>query len=328
MRQAREALGAYVGAAADDLVYVPNATTGLNMVARSLPLKSGGEVLATNHEYGALDRTWRFICNKRGARYVRQPIPLPVESVEQVVETVWSGVTAQTQVLFFSHITSATALILPVAELACRAREAGIITVVDGAHAPGQIPLELAALGVDFYAGNCHKWMMTPKGSAFIYARCEMQPLLEPLVVSWGWQSDVLGPSRFIDEQEYQGTQDIAAYLAVPSAIQFMADHNWPRVQDRCHGLLRYARQEISALTQLNPITPDAPTWFAQMATFPLPPCDGETLQRKLYDEFSVEIPILTWQGQQFIRLSVQGYNTQPDIEVLLEALSKAFPKK
>jgi isopenicillin-N epimerase len=327
MRQAREALAAYVGAAADDLVYVPNATIGLNMIARSLPLKPGGEVLATNHEYGALDRTWHFICSKRGSRYVRQSIPLPVESVEQVVDTIWSGVTAQTQVLFFSHITSATALILPVAELIRRAREAGIITVVDGAHAPGQIPLGLAALGVDFYAGNCHKWMMTPKGSAFIYARREMQPLLEPLVVSWGWESDAPGPSPFIDEQEYQGTRDIAAYLAVPTAIQFMADHNWPGVQSRCHELIRYARRKITELTKLDPVTPDTPTWFAQMATFPLPSCDRETLQRKLYDEYNLEIPILTWQGQQFVRLSVQGYNTQADIDVLLEAFTKLLPE-
>jgi len=171
--EARTALGAYVGAGADDLVYVPNATTGLNIVARSLELAPGDEVLATDHEYGALDRTWRFICAKRGARYVRQPVELPITSAEEVVEAVWAGVTDRTRVLFLSHITSPTAIIIPVAELVRRAREAGIITVVDGAHAPGQIPLDLESLGVDFYAGNCHKWMMAPKGSAFLYARRE-----------------------------------------------------------------------------------------------------------------------------------------------------------
>ncbi len=321
MQQAREALGAYVGAAANNLVYVPNATVGLNMIARSLSLEPGQEVLTTDHEYGALDRAWRFICNKRGARYVRQPLPLPVESAEQVVETIWAGVTEHTQVLFLSHITSPTALILPLAELLRRARDAGIITVVDGAHAPGQIPLDLTTLGADFYAGNCHKWLMAPKGAGFVYARPEMQSLLEPLVVSWGWQSRSPGPSRFIDEQEYQGTRDIAAYLAVPAAIKFMAEHDWPNVRTRCNQLLHTACREITALTQLDPISPDDPIWFAQMAAFPLPSCDGEALQKRLYDEFNIEIPIITWNGKSLIRLSVQGYNTPADIDKLLEAL-------
>ncbi|MBN1661062.1 MAG: aminotransferase class V-fold PLP-dependent enzyme, partial [Anaerolineae bacterium] len=190
MRAARQALGSYLGAEADDLVYVPNATTGLNAVARALPLLPGDEVLATDHEYGALDRTWRFVCARRGARYVNQPVPLPVESAEQVVEAIWGGVTERTRVLFLSHITSPTALILPVEALVRRARSAGILTVIDGAHVPGQTPLDLEALGADFYSGNCHKWLCSPKGAGFLYARREVQNLLEPLVVSWGWQPE------------------------------------------------------------------------------------------------------------------------------------------
>jgi isopenicillin-N epimerase len=321
MRQARAALGAYVGAEPDDLVYVPNATTGLNIVARSLPLAAGDEVLSTDHEYGALDRTWRFMCRRRGARYVRQPVPLPITSSEQVVGTIWAGMTARTRVLFVSHVTSPTAVILPVAELVRRARQAGIITVVDGAHAPGQIPLDLEAMGADFYAGNCHKWMMAPKGSAFLYARREAQPLLEPLVVSWGWESDEPGPSRFVDHHEWQGTREIAPFLAVPAAIQFMEQHGWARVRRACHELVRYARRAIAGLTGLPPITPDAPEWFAQMASIPLPPCDAQALQRRLYDDFAVEVPIIDWHDRQFVRVSVQGYNTQADIDALIEAL-------
>jgi isopenicillin-N epimerase len=161
MREAREKLAAYVGAQTDDLVFVPNATTGLNVVARSLPIEPGDEVLATNHEYGALDRTWRFVCGKRSAAYINQPVPLPLESPEQVVEAVWSGVTSRTRVLFLSHIPSPTALIFPVQELVRRARETGLWTVIDGAHAPGQIQLDLSVLEADFYAGNCHKWHWT-----------------------------------------------------------------------------------------------------------------------------------------------------------------------
>ena len=326
MRSARESLAAYVGADADDLVYVPNATTGLNIVARSLPLQPGDQVLSTDHEYGALDRTWRFVCQKRGASYVNRPIPVPVGSRDQVVETLWAGVTERTRVLFLSHITSPTALILPIAELVRGARERGIITVIDGAHAPGQIPVDLRALGAGFYAGNCHKWMCAPKGSAFLYASREAQALLEPLVVSWGWESEAPGPSRFVDEHEWQGTRDIAAYLSVPDAIAFLESHDWPLVQQNCHELARAARSAITELTGLEPISPDTPEWYAQMVTVPLPPCDAQVLKQRLYDEFAVEVPIITWKDRQFIRVSIQGYNTQEDVDALLAGLRPLLP--
>jgi isopenicillin-N epimerase len=328
MVKARSALGEYVGAEADDIVYVPNATTGLNVVARSLPLEPGDEILSTDHEYGALDRTWRFICRKRGACYVRQAVSLPLTSVEQVVEQIWAGVTARTRVLFISHITSPTAVIFPIAELLDRARGVGIITVVDGAHAPGQVALDLETLGADFYVGNAHKWMLGPKGAAFLYARRAMQPLLEPLVVSWGWESPREGRSRFINEQERQGTRDIASYLAVPAAIRFMEAHNWPQVRQACHALVRYARTRITALTGLDPIMPDDPAWFAQMAAFPLPPCDAQRLQQRLYDEFRIEVPIISWNERQFVRVSIQGYNTQADVDALVRALERLLPPR
>ena len=321
MQTAREALGAYVGADANDLVYVPNATTGVNIVARSLPLAPGDEVLATDHEYGACERAWRFVCAQRGARYVRQPIPTPVKSAAQVIEAVWAGVTPRTKVLFISHITSPTALIFPIAELVRRAREQGILTVIDGAHAPGQLPLHLEALGADVYTGNLHKWALAPKGAAFLYARREVQPLLTPLVVSWGWEAEHPGPSRFIDEQEYQGTRDIAAYLSAPAAIRFMEEHDWPAVQARCHTLLCEAGARLTALTGLPPLAPLTEAWCAQMAAFPLPPCDPDALKQRLYDEFRVEVPIILWNGQPLVRISVQGYNTQQDIEAALAAL-------
>jgi len=326
MRSARDSLAQFLGVDTDDLVYVPNATTGLNAVARSLPLKPGDEVLTTDHEYGALDRTWRFICQHLGARYVNRPVALPVESTEQVVEALWTGVTSRTRVLFLSHITSPTALILPVTELIRRARQAGIITVVDGAHAPGQIPLDLSGLGVDFYCGNCHKWMCAPKGSAFLYARRQVQAMIEPLVVSWGWQSEKPGPSPFVDEQEWQGTRDIAAYLAVPSTIDFLARHDWPRVRQSCHQLARAARKAVGRLTGLEPISPDSPEWYAQMVALPLPPCDGRTLQQRLYEEFAVEVPITAWRERQLIRISVQGYNMHADVDALVAALAHLLP--
>lgn len=332
IRAARETLGRFVGADPDDLVFVPNATTGLNIVARSLcdhaefALQPGDEVLATDHEYGAMDRTWRFICQKRGAVYINQPLPYPIPSAEAVVEALWSRVTPRTRVLFLSHITSPTALILPITELIRRARAAGILTVIDGAHAPGQIPLDLTALGADFYAGNCHKWLSAPKGSGFLYARRDVQPLLEPLVVSWGWQSDNPGPSRFIDEQQWQGTRDPAAFLAVPAAIQFMADHDWPQVQQECHALAAYARRVIGEMTGLASISPDSPDWYAQMVSIPLPDCDTKVLSQRLHDEYRIVVPLPTWNGRCFVRVSIQGYNTPADVETLITALRTLLP--
>lgn len=321
MRAAREALGTFVGADAADVTYVTNATVGLNVVARSLELRPGDEVLTTDHEYGALDRTWRFLCAKQGAKYIRQPVSVPIRSAEEVIETIWSGVTDRTRVLFISHITSPTAITFPIAPLIDRARKAGIISIVDGAHAPGQIDLNLHELGADFYSGNLHKWLLAPKGSAFLYARREMQPLVEPLVVSWGWNAERPGPSKFIDEQEWQGTRDIAAYLAVPAALQFQRDHHWSQVREQCRELVRYAREQASALTGLPPLTPDEAQWFTQMSALPLPPCDLDGLKRRLYDEFKIEIPVINWNGRHFVRISVQGYNTRADVDALIQAL-------
>jgi isopenicillin-N epimerase len=234
-------------------------------------------------------------------------------------------VTPRTRVLFISHITSPTAVTFPVAELVSRAREAGILTLVDGAHAPGQVDLNLDALGADFYVGNCHKWMMAPKGAGFLHARREVQPLLEPLVVSWGWESEQPGPSAFVDHHEWQGTRDIAPFLSVPAAIEFMIRNDWPVVRRRCHDLLRETRRAIASLTGLPALTPDAPEWFAQMAAFPLPPCDAVAFQARLYEDFHIEVPVIDWDGRQFVRVSVQGYNTRADVEALVAALAKLF---
>ncbi len=318
MAQAREVLAAFVGATADELVYVPNATTGLNIVARSLPLGSGDEVLATNHEYGAIDRTWRAICALRGARYIRAPLPSPVQSKEQLADATWAHVNSRTRILCVSHIASPTAIIFPVESLAKRARQAGIFTVIDGAHAPGQIPLDLAALGADFYVGNCHKWMCAPKGSAFLFARSDVQSLLSPLVVSWGAEAKQPGPSPFINEHEWQGTRDIAAYLAVPTAIRFLQEHRWSTVQADCHTLARTARRAIEGFTGLPGLSPDDPTWYAQMVSIPVPVADPSAAQHRLYSEFGIEVPLSVWNGRSLLRVSVQGYNSEADIEKLV----------
>ena len=324
LAEARAALAGFVGAGADDLVFASNATTALNIVARSLALGPGDEVLTCDHEYGALDRTWRFLARKRGFRYVRQPLPLPLREPDDVVAAIWNGRTAATRVLFLSHITAPTALTLPVAELVALARDAGIITIIDGAHAPGQIDLDLDHLGADFYAGNCHKWMMAPKGAAFLHARREGQELVEPLVVSWGYEAQQPGPSRFIDEQEWTGTRDPSAWLTVPAAIAFMADNDWEQQRRRCREMLRNFRRRYHQMTGLAPICPERGEWFRQMAAVPLPSdCDGQALKSSLYDRFRVEVPVVELNGVEYLRASAQGYNQPEDYDRLLHGLER-----
>jgi isopenicillin-N epimerase len=326
LAEARAALAAYLGAPPDDLVYFPNPTTAVNMVARSLALGAGDEILTTDHEYGAMDRTWRFVCGKTGAQYVRRAMPVPLTTADNFIDAFWAGVTERTRLIFLSHLTSPTALIFPVAAICRRARAAGILTVVDGAHAPGQLPLDLTEVGADIYVGACHKWLMAPKGAAFLYARPELQAQLEPLVVSWGWENETPGPSPFIDFHEWQGTRDLAAFLTVPAAIRFQAEQGWEQVRAACHALVSETRARANALTGLEALCPDSPAWFGQMATIRLPKVDSAALKVRLYDEFRVEVPLVNWNGADFVRVSFQGYNTRADMETLLKALEVLLP--
>lgn len=322
LADARAALGRYLGAGADDLVFVTNATTGLNIVARSLRLRPGDQVLATDHEYGAADRTWQFLCERAGAQYVKARVPVPVESAQQIVDAIWARVTPRTRVLFLSHITAPTALIMPVEELVRRARGAGLVTVIDGAHAPGQIAVDLEAIGADFYAGNCHKWMCAPKGSGFLYARRDVQVLLEPLIVSWGWRPEKPGPSRFIDEHQWQGTRDLAAFLSVPAAIDFLRANDWDVTRRWCHAVARSTREAINRATGLPALCPDGDGWFGQMASALLPACDADAFARRLREEFGVEAPVFQWNGRQVLRFSIQGYNSEADAATLAAAVT------
>ena len=315
MLESRSALGEYLNTDADDLVYIPNATHGVNIVAHSLQLKPGEEILTTDHEYGACDYTWDFICSKTGAKYIHQPIPLPVHGEEEIVDQFWQGVTPQTKVIYLSHITSSTALRLPVEQICLRARQAGILTIIDAAHSPGQIPVDLQLLGADILFGNCHKWMLAPKGAAFLYVRREIQNLINPLIVSWGTDPtpDIATGSRFIDILQWTGTKDPTAALTVPTAIQFMKDHDWEHVRHQCHSLLRQAIERICDLTKLPSLYPLDSDFYSQMGIAPLPKSDLAILKSRLYDEYQVEVPLIQWQDKQFIRISIQGYNTPDD---------------
>lgn len=324
MAESRSVLGDYVGTHADNLVYAQNATIALNIVARSLSLKPGDEALATNHEYGAVDRMWRFLSKERGFTYVNRAMSTPIASKEKFIEEFWAGVTPNTRAICVSHISSPTAIIFPVEEIIRRAKEAGIVTIVDGAHAPGQLPLHLDSLGADFYAGNLHKWLCAPKGAGFLYARPESQNLVKPLVVSWGYEPETPVSSEFVSHHEWWGTRDMAAFLSVPAAIEFQEKHDWERVREACHQLAKECQKKICDLTGLAPLHPLEDDWFRQMFSAPLPmTTDVARLKTRLYDEFRIEVPVHEWNGNKLIRVSVQGYNTRDDVDALCDALSR-----
>jgi isopenicillin-N epimerase len=303
LADAREALGAYVNADPDDLVFVQNATAGVNLAAWALALEPGDEVLTTSLEYGGLNLAWEHICAHGPARYVRIPVTVPLADA---VEEVWSGVTDRTRALFLSHVTSETAVRLPVEELCSHARERGITTIVDGAHAPGHIPIDLRALEVDYYAGTCHKWLCGPKGAGFLYVRRELQERIAPLVVSWGYEDE----STFLSRHQKQGTRDPSAFLTVPAAIEWLREHDWDAVRARCRALAA----EAPGVLGLEPLGEGL-----QMVSMRLPAEAPGDLQQRLYDEHRIEIPVF----DGLIRASFQGYNGRADLEALRAALEQ-----
>jgi isopenicillin-N epimerase len=311
---ARERLASWLNAPADELTFIVNATSGVNVVARSMRLQPGDEILTTDLEYGACDNTWQHLCDRYGATYVRQHIPMPFTTQEALIEALFAGVTERTKAIYVSHLTSGTSAILPVKAIAARARLLGILSVVDGAHAPGQIPVDLADIGADFYTGNLHKWTCAPKGAAFLHARSEHHEWMESLTISWGWSR---GGDTFVSRNQQQGTQDVSRYLAVPAAIDFLADHNWDAIRASTHTRLRALRERLHAKYGTEPLYPEDGGWYAQMALITLPVDDASTFNSRLFDDFGVEVPFTAHDGRQFVRVSVQGYVSNNDLERL-----------
>lgn len=328
LAESRAVLARYLDTDRDNIVYVNNGTVGLNIIARSLWLKSGEELLTTDHEHGGIDRLFRYMAGKLGFTLVKRPTPLPVSTHEAFVEHFWAGVTERTKAILISHITSPTAMIFPIKPIIDRARKAGIVTIIDGSHAPGQIPLSLRTLDPDFYVGILHKWLCAPKGCAFLYARPEVQGWLDPLVVSWGWEPKRPGPSKFVEFHEWQGSRDISAYLAVPDAIHFQKEHDWARVRAECHRLARDAQRAVSELFGLTPYHPDRDEWFGQIVCARLPPetDDVETL-RQLRFEHNIDVSVDRFDGPR-VRISIQAYNDGGDVDRLLSVLRVIAPRR
>lgn len=321
IRHSLAALAGFIDCDPMDLVYTPNPTYAINIIAENLQLSSGDEILSTDLEYGAMDRTWDYYCNRNGATYIRQRIELPIQSKEHFLEAFWRGYTEKTKAVFLSHITSATALILPAEEICKEARRRGLITIVDGAHVPAHAPLSIRKLDADFYTGACHKWMMAPKGCSFLFAKKSFQDTLDPIVISWGYKSDNPTGSLFFDHHQFNGTRDFSAYLTIPKAIQFMQDHDWEKVSQSCRQLVHQYATDFCNLTGGEPLAPIVDEFIGQMFAIPIQTNDPAALQRRLFEHYRIEIPITRQADRIFARYSIQAFNSIRDLDALYSAL-------
>ncbi|MBL8848568.1 MAG: aminotransferase class V-fold PLP-dependent enzyme [Planctomycetaceae bacterium] len=332
--EAAAVLAKFVGCGDDDLVFVPNATTGINIVARSVELAAGDEVLLTDHEYGAVARIWGNVCSKVGARTTLAKLPLPLLNPADVVDAVFARVNERTKVIVVSHIASYTAVVLPIADICRRANERGILTCIDGPHGLVQAPLNLRELGCDYYAASCHKWLCGPIGSGFLYVRGRHKSKMRPAVMSWG-QSFSGRPSSWKDEFVWVGTDDPSSYLAVADAVRFIESVGVQEFRRRTHMLAREARNRCAAIARSEPFTPDDPAWYGSMVTIPLPhvarssawPGEPHPLQRALWEQHRIETPVCEWQDRLCLRVSCHLYNTPADIDRLCAALEALCPR-
>lgn len=326
---ARERLAAFLGADARRLVFTANVTASINLVAASLPLTAPGEVLLTDHEYGAMHWCWDRAARRQGLALRTFALPTRTEDPAAIVAAACAAMTPRTRLLFFSHVLSPTGLVLPAKELCREARRRGVVTVVDGAHAPAFIPLDLAELPCDFYGGNCHKWLLGPIGSGFLHLGAGGEDRLQPLQVSWGWytagqqldERDEFGSTPRLRRLEHEGTRDVCPWLAVPEAIDFQAALGYDAIRGRMRELVRHARRRLTGLGGLAPATPESEALSGAMMAFELPAgLDAWRLREGLWAR-RVEAPIIERPERMLIRVSAHFYNTEAEIDRLADAL-------
>lgn len=325
---ARTKLAAFVGADVQDLVFVSNATTGVNSVLRSLTFSPGDEILTTNHEYNACRNALDFIASRTGARVVVAKIPFPIDSPQQVVGAVIERVSPKTRLALLDHVTSQTGLIFPIQELVKELQQRGVDTLVDGAHTPGMIPLELEEIGAAYYTGNCHKWLCAPKGAAFLYVRRDKQSEIRPLTISHGTNSPRTDKTRFQLEFDWTGTDDPTAYMCVPEAIAFMGSllpGGWTELMQQNHQLVLQGRQLLCEALEVQPPCPEE--MIGSMAVVPLPTMlenrDFMSIHDELFDKFGIQVQVMPWQEKPrlLVRISAQIYNTLEQYEYLGKVL-------
>ena len=319
LKESRSALSNYINCDRDDIAFFPNPSTALNTLIRSLDLESGDQILTTNHEYGALDRTWNFISKKRGCEYVKLDIEIPFTDKQKFIDSFKNAINSKTKVIFLSHITSATALIFPVKEIIDLAKQKNILTIIDGAHVPAHIDLDIKKLDPDFYCGACHKWMCSPKGVAFLYVKKEYQNMIEPLVVSWGYEAENPSDSQYLDYMQWQGTNDMSAYLTIPETINFLNKHDWKEKAKACRELNLWAKNEICE--KLNTYSLGNDEFLAQMTTIAFDFEDTINQKIEFYNKYKIQVPFIKWNNKTFFRISSQVYNSKDDFEYLINSL-------
>ena len=334
--QSRQALAELIGCEAENLVFVSNATAGVNAVLRSLRFRPGDELLITNHGYNACNNVARYVAERENATLVTVDLPAVVESGEQIVEVVLARVNERTRLAMLDHVTSATAVVFPVEELVRRLNEQGVDTLVDGAHAAGMLPLNLMQIGAAYYAGNCHKWLCAPKGAGFLYARPNRQKGLQPAVISHGYNQPRPGYTRFQDAFDWQGTGDPTAWLCVGEAVHFLAGllpGGIKTLMRRNHDMAIAARRLLCDRLPVLPVCPEA--MLGSMATLRLPDHASSLLPepsvspplprlgRVLLEPFGIEVPVFYWQNQMqaLLRISAQAFNSLDQYARLAEAL-------
>ncbi|MBD3237950.1 MAG: aminotransferase class V-fold PLP-dependent enzyme [Candidatus Eisenbacteria bacterium] len=333
LAEARSALAEFVGAQPDDLALLPNTTHGVSTVLRSLPWEPGDELLTTDHEYNACLAALEFVAARSGARVVVAPLPFPIEDPEVAVAAILSRVTPRTRLALIDQITSPTALRLPIERVVAALRERGVETLVDGAHAPGMVPLQLDRLGAAYFTGNCHKWLCTPKGAAFLHVRRDRQAGIHPLAISHGANDPRTDRSRYRLEFEWTGTVDLSPYLCIPSAIRFLGGllpGGWPALQAHNRDLARRGRDILAAALGVAAPCPDE--MLGSMAALPLPPAPGtpppaliatDPLTDRLFERFRIEVPVIAFPPgpHRLLRISAQIYNSPEQYERLGEVL-------
>lgn len=336
---AREALAQFTGADADDLVFLPNATTGVNTVLRSLEFKPSDELVVTNQEYNACRNALDFVAERSGARVVVANLPFPLQHSEELIEPILECVTPRTRLALLDHVTSQTGVVLPIIQLVNELNHRGVDTLVDGAHAPGMVPLNLNQIGAAYYTGNCHKWLCAPKGAALLHVRRDKQKFIRPLTISHGANSARKDRSRFLLEFGWPGTWDASAALSVPEAIRFLGSlmpGGWPEITARNRALALAARKIL--LDALAVAEPCRDEFIGSLATVPLPdaPPDGwprlpfneYPLQDALRMKHRIEVPIIPWPAppKRWLRISAQLYNALPQYEWLAKVLIQELP--
>jgi len=329
--QARERLAQFLGCRPERLIFTGNVTSGINTIAAGLHLAAPGEILLSDHEYGAMHWCWERAAQRQGSTLRTLPLPSKAESADEIVVAFRKAITEKTRLLFFSHVLSPTGLVLPAAAICAEARRRGVLTVVDGAHAPAMIPLDLDRLGADFYGGNCHKWRLVPSGAGFLHFGQGNEDRLEPMQVSWGWHADrtrlderdEFGSTLRIRRFEFEGTRDPCPWLAVPSAIDFQQGIGPANIRSRNAELVTYTRQRLGQL-ELTPATPVHPKLQGFMTAFRLPDrVAANPLRQHLWDKYRIEVPVVERPDCLLLRVSTHFYNLKEEIDRLAVAVKE-----